>query len=170
MAKEITEDDLSLTDIDVAAKMKDILAAKYGIIALTEPVLHTAVANAAALNYLIAELNGFYKKQSFETLEQQEDFGNKLSDILVYFEKNLTVSIQRSVSEVCLQHIEDFRVISEKQTTQIKHQLENSSSTLPVNDINSTHSVSRSPFSLRDLCIGGLAGAFLAVLAVYFII
>ncbi|XUA21503.1 hypothetical protein ACQVA2_22025 (plasmid) [Citrobacter sp. OP27] len=170
MAEKIIEQELSLKDVDIAEKMKNILSAKYGIIALSEPVLHTAVANAAALNYLLAELNSFYKKQSFKILEQQEDFRNNLSDILVYFEKNLTASIQRSVSEVCLRHIEDFRVISEKQTAQIKHQLYSTSPASPVTNLNPPHPTPGPSVSIRDLSIGVLVGAFIAVTAVYFLL
>ncbi|MFJ3459418.1 hypothetical protein ACIPMZ_21075 [Scandinavium goeteborgense] len=170
MAEEIIEEELSLTDVDIAEKIKDILSAKYGIIALSEPILHTAVANAAALNYLIAELNSYHKKQSFKTHEQQQDFRNSLSDILVYFEKTLTVSIQRSVSEVCLRHIEDFRVISEKQTIQIKHLLDSTSPASPVTNLNPPHPTPGPSFSIRDISIGVLVGAFIAVTAVYFLL
>lgn len=170
MPEEITETELSLSDLDIAGKIKDILSAKYGVIALNEPVLHTAVANAAAINYITNEICKLYKKQSFKALEQQEDFRDRLSDILIYFEKNLTLSIQRSVSEVCIQHIDEFRVISEKQTAQIKHLLDNTSPASPVKNLNATQPTCKSSFSIRDLILGVLIGAFVAVTFVYFLL
>ncbi|TOQ56147.1 hypothetical protein CGG92_25240, partial [Vibrio parahaemolyticus] len=43
----LNESDLSLVDEDYAQRIRDILAAKYGVIAVNEPILHTAIANAA---------------------------------------------------------------------------------------------------------------------------
>ena len=121
MTDQITETELSLIDEDLFKKIKDILAAKYSVIAVSEPILHTAVANAAALNFLISELRTYHRKQHDDLQEDYQSFRNNLSDALLYFEKNLITIIQKSVSETCSAHIEEFRSVSQKQTAQIKY-------------------------------------------------
>jgi hypothetical protein len=121
MTDQIAETELSLADDDLFIKIKDILAAKYGVIAVNEPVLHTAVANAAALNLIIAELRHYHRKQHDDRQAEYQTFRDGMSDTLLYFEKNMITTIQKAVSETCIAHIEQFRIISQKQTAQVKY-------------------------------------------------
>ncbi|MEZ2604987.1 hypothetical protein [Kluyvera intermedia] len=125
MDNEITAEDLSLIDKDIADKIRTILAAKYGLIAVEEPILHLAVANAAALNYVTGELRQLHIKQTDEIYTAHQSFRESLSDSLLYFDKNLMNIIQKTVSEICENHIEQFRITSEKQTAQIQYIIDN---------------------------------------------
>ncbi len=117
----LTESDLSLMDEDYAQRIRDILAAKYGTIAVSEPILHTAVANAAALEVVSTQLKKLMATQRDGVLEDYQSIRDDVTNTLLLFEKNLLTIVQTATSEVCMAHIEQFRTISEKQTAQIEY-------------------------------------------------
>ncbi|MEJ5074836.1 hypothetical protein WH357_21285 [Enterobacter ludwigii] len=169
MSEVITEQNLSLADKGLADKLKDIMAAKYGVIAINEPVLHAAVANAAALNYLIAELNKHHQSQRDDMYLAQQTFRDNLSDTLGFFEKNLMTTIQKATAETCERHIEQFRVISEKQTGQIRYLIENDMDAL-LNKYHHRPTETSAPSSHYNWLFAGVAGGVLVSLLTYLII
>lgn len=158
-------EDLSLTDKDMADKIMAILAAKYGLIAVEEPVLHLAVANAAALSYVASELRQLHIRQTDEIYTAHQFFRDGLSDSLLYFEKNLVKIIQKAVSETCESHTEQFRIISEKQTAQIQYIIDNRPSAVaPVTAVSDTPPV-HPGINWLHVGVAALTGATVALLA-----
>lgn len=178
MENAITEDELSLADSDMADKLRAILAAKYGLIALEEPVLHVAVANAAALNYLAGELRAQQIKQLDDVFAAHQAFRDSLNDTLMYFEKNLVATVKRAVSETCEAHIGQFRLISEKQTAQLQYTIDALQASSPaagsvaVSAVAGERPASSSPpgVNWRHIGFAALGGAFVALLAVLLVL
>ncbi|MCG9702499.1 hypothetical protein L1D19_20735 [Vibrio natriegens] len=180
----LSESDLSLVDEDYAQRIRDILAAKYGVIAVNEPILHTAIANAAALDFVSGQLKRLMAKQRDGVLEDYQSIRDDVTNVLAMFEHKLVTIIQTTTSEVCMKHIEAFRVISEKQTAQIEYLLTHGldqnvqtdtpktpkqASTLASKDANTTTFWSQlSPWQI--LGFGALLGGFVSLIIVAFIL
>lgn len=162
---EITEDDLSLTDADMADKIRAIMAAKYGLIAVSEPVLHVAVASAAALNYITGELRQHHKKQTDDLSVAHQQFRDSISDTLLYFENSLVKTIQKAVTETSRAHIEEFRIISEKQTAQLRHIIDNRPASGQPGVINTTTPQPHNTANWLYISAAALTGATVALLA-----
>ncbi|AWG82250.1 hypothetical protein [Vibrio parahaemolyticus] len=120
---ELSESDLSLVDEDYAQRIRDILAAKYGVIAVNEPILHTAIANAAALDFVSGQIKRLMAKQRDGILEDYQTIRDDVTNTLALFEHKLVTIIQTATAETCMKHVEEFRIISEKQTAQIEYLL-----------------------------------------------
>lgn len=177
----LNESDLSLVDEDYAQRIRDILAAKYGVIAVNEPILHTAIANAAALDFVSGQIKKLMTKQRDGVLEDYQSIRDDVTNMLTMFEHKLVTIIQTATSEVCMKHIEEFRIISEKQTAQIEFLLTHSlnqnaqaappkqASTLASKDANTTMFWSQlSPWQI--LGFGALLGGFVSLIIVAFIL
>ncbi|HBB9961476.1 TPA: hypothetical protein JG851_004643 [Vibrio parahaemolyticus] len=180
----LSENDLSLVDEDYAQRIRDILAAKYGVIAVNEPILHTAIANAAALDFVSGQLKKLMAKQRDGVLEDYQSIRDDVTNVLAMFEHKLVTIIQTATSEVCMKHIEEFRIISEKQTAQIEYLLTHGLdqnvqtdtpkkpkqvSTLASKDTNAT--VFWSQLShWQILGFGALLGGFVSLIIVAFIL
>ncbi|MCQ9090987.1 hypothetical protein [Vibrio alginolyticus] len=177
----LNESDLSLVDEDYAQHIRDILAAKYGVIAVNEPILHTAIANAAALDFVSGQIKKLMAKQRDGVLEDYQSIRDDVTNVLTMFEHKLVTIIQTATSEVCMKHIEEFRIISEKQTAQIEYLLTHSlnqnaqtdtpkqTNTLASKDANATAFWSQlSPWQI--LGFGALLGGFVSLIIVAFIL
>ncbi len=177
----LNESDLSLVDEDYAQHIRDILAAKYGVIAVNEPILHTAIANAAALDFVSGQIKKLMTKQRDGILEDYQSIRDDVTNVLTMFEHKLVTIIQTATSEVCMKHIEEFRIISEKQTAQIEYLLTHSlnqnaqtdtpkqTNTLASKDANVTAFWSQlSPWQI--LGFGALLGGFVSLIIVAFIL
>lgn len=167
-ATGLTEDALSLTDKDIAGKIRDILAAKYGLIPTEEPVLHVAVANAAAIDYIIGVLRQYHKRQNDDIHIAQQDFRDSLSDTLDYFNRHLVNTIKKAVAETCDNQIEQFRIVSEKQTLQLQHLIDNRPAVgAPEVQLKRENSSELLSFGINWLHVGtaAMTGAIMALLA-----
>lgn len=179
----LNESDLSLVDEDYAQRIRDILAAKYGVIAVNEPILHTAIANAAALDFVSGQIKKLMTKQRDGVLEDYQSIRDNVTNMLTMFEHKLVTIIQTATSEVCMKHIEEFRIISEKQTAQIEYLLTHglkstsiektkpstSDRSLAPKDANASTFWSQfSPW--QTLGFGALLGAFVSLIIVAFVL
>lgn len=180
----LNESDLSLVDEDYAQRIRDILAAKYGVIAVNEPILHTAIANAAALDFVSGQIKKLMAKQRDGVLEDYQSIRDEVTNVLAMFEHKLVTIIQTATSEVCMKHIEEFRIISEKQTAQIEYLLTHGlnqnvqidtpkkpkqASTLASKDANATAFWSQLSH-WQILGFGALLGGFVSLIIVAFIL
>lgn len=163
----IDKEDLSINDAEYAKIISDILAAKYGIIACEEPILHTAVANAAALNFLTIELRKYFTQQQYKVSEQYSEINTHVENTLMFFEKNMTAIIRKNTSELQAELINEHSKITRKQIAQIKNIIEND---LP-NAFNNGISCHESETTKKDWPLFFSAGTFcISVLSLLLII
>ncbi|HIF9399773.1 TPA: hypothetical protein ACX6RT_003743 [Photobacterium damselae] len=121
----IEKDELSIDDLDYAKIITDILAAKYGVIACEEPILHTAIANTAALNFITSELRKYFSKQQYKISEQYNNININVENTLMYFEKNISSIIKKNTSEVHGELISQYSKITRKQIAQVQNIIDN---------------------------------------------
>ncbi|OEB90913.1 hypothetical protein BBN09_10770 [Vibrio parahaemolyticus] len=161
----LTDQEVSMLDEDFAKQIRDILAAKYGVIALNEPILHTAVANAAALSLVSEKIKHVMSQQRDGVVEDYQHIRDDVTNALLMFEKKLLIVVQTTTSEVCLNHIEQFRNISEKQTAQIEYLLKHGIK--QVNQTSQTSTPNASPEPLVKpwfyMAIGALVGSIVSL-------
>lgn len=121
---EINTESMHDDDHQFFLKLKEIIQAKYGPIEVEEPVFHTAIANAAALQYLISILQDYHKDELVNVSEKYENIRNNVDDTLLFFEKNIKNIIKKSAVEVFQDQLHEYRSLSNKQISQVKRLLE----------------------------------------------
>lgn len=116
----LTVENLSLPDQDWVEEIKDILQARYGPIEIDEPVLHLAVANAAASQHLATHLKRRHERELDNINQEYEGIRTRVDGTLLYFEKNITDIIKRQTLEVYKEQLAETRNITRKQLSQME--------------------------------------------------